>query len=722
MTKKRIYGLKFCLTVLTVGMVFFSSAQYDTTSTKTEESASEQTGSAISGGFIFRPKLGLGVGTFTFLGDVANNHGGGHLTVSRLAYDIRLTNPLSDYFDLNFYALFGTLSANERTPTRNLNFQSYITTGGATIGYNFGHFLPQNRKVEPYFIIGFESVEFLSKTDMHDRFGNKYHYWTDGSIRNLPETDPNASEAVFLQRDYIYETDLRELNIDGFGKYSERTWAVPVGIYANFKLGERVNFRIGTAAHFTFSDLIDGVTAESVGERAGNKGNDKFLFTSFYLDYDFYWKKREGTFKDREEKYPAEGDDLLARDTIDSDGDGIVDFLDFCAKTPLGIEVNERGCPLDSDGDGVPDYMDEEPNTPEGNIVNEKGVSLTDDDFAEAYLKYTDSTGKYQDVEVIRSVYEAEGKTRYIREGDLNKDFMEGKKYTVVMGSEEKSVNYEDLHKFLAEKEFKTIESGDTIYYVIGAYDNITDAVVKKNRLEDQGMDVKGLAETTPDKEKNVINIKTIDNARLPEVQDSTITSEGALYRVQIGAFRGKISSVVFSNVPDLVVVKGDDGLTRYYSGAFSSKTDAANRRIDMLSSGYQGSFIVAYREGKRITLKEGGFDVEKGVEDTKTETTETTPESIDKSKVKFRVQVGAYRNEIPTEVLDVYLQVGSILPRKDSKSGLVKYYTKSFDTVDQAEEFREEVIREGLYDAFVVGEYDNKIITATEAQTLLNQ
>ena len=39
--------------------------------------------------------------------------------------------------------------------------------------------------------------------------------------------------------------------------------------------------------HFTFSDLLDGVTANSVGNRAGDSRNDKMLFTHIAISYDF---------------------------------------------------------------------------------------------------------------------------------------------------------------------------------------------------------------------------------------------------------------------------------------------------------------------------------------------------------------------------------------------------------------------------------------------------
>lgn len=64
------------------------------------------------------------------------------------------------------------------------------------------------------------------------------------------------------------------------------------------------------------------------------------------------------------------GDEVAPRDW---DGDGIYSNVDQCPQTPVGIDVDARGCPLDSDDDGVPDYMDQCPATPMGMAVNEDG-------------------------------------------------------------------------------------------------------------------------------------------------------------------------------------------------------------------------------------------------------------------------------------------------------------------------------------------------------------
>jgi len=70
---------------------------------------------------------------------------------------------------------------------------------------------------------------------------------------------------------------------------------------------------------------------------------------------------------------------LCKGEELDSDGDGVPDSIDECPNTPIGVEVDEKGCPIDSDGDGVPDYLDKCPNTPKGVKVDASGCPLDSD-------------------------------------------------------------------------------------------------------------------------------------------------------------------------------------------------------------------------------------------------------------------------------------------------------------------------------------------------------
>jgi len=64
---------------------------------------------------------------------------------------------------------------------------------------------------------------------------------------------------------------------------------------------------------------------------------------------------------------------------FDSDGDGIIDYIDECPNTPPGVAVNENGCPPDSDRDGVYDADDKCPDTPMGTAVGADGCPKDSD-------------------------------------------------------------------------------------------------------------------------------------------------------------------------------------------------------------------------------------------------------------------------------------------------------------------------------------------------------
>ena len=655
----------------------------------------------------FKPRVGLGVGMFTFYGDVASNHQGYHPTVSKLGYDISISNPLNDYFDIKFYGMMGTIGANERTLTRNLNFQSDITTGGFVINYNFGHILKKGHFVNPYLGVGFESIEFLSKTDLYDANGNYYHYWSDGSIRDIAENSPMAASANFIYRDYTYETDLRELNLDNLGKYPERTFSVPIQIGAKMDLGKRVKFRIGTSLHLTMSDLIDNVTEESEGNRAGTRGNDKFLFTSFALTYDLKLNRK----KKGEDEYQWGPEDCI-KDTIDEDNDGIADLCDRCQKTPEGVDVDEFGCPIDSDSDMVPDYADQEVFSPDSSIVDVEGIALTDEDFLERYLRYTDTTGKYdseyledEDVETTTTGQQVAG----------NLDQENARVYRVLVGTSEKEILANDIAGIISFQNYKMVVQGDTTYFVLGEFDTPEGAQRLANLLDSRGISNDGIVETVV-KDNGNVDVNPID-----PIADVGIGEypEGSLFRIQVGAFTSRLSNRVFADIPDIAEVVGDDGMVRYYSGEFTTPEDAAKHKIDLLSRGYEGTFIVVFKDGKRVKLSQGGFSVLNPEFDT-LNPDRPNPYTVSNSLIKFRVQVGAYALDVPTDVLDLFLQLGNVIPRKDANDNLVKYFIGSFDNYELASEFKKKVILEGITDAFVVGDFKGRTISVQEAFSLI--
>jgi hypothetical protein len=446
-----------------------------------------------------------------------------------------------------------------------------------------------------------------------------------------------------------------------------------------------------------------------MGDRVGNSKNDKFLYTNFSLNYDL--QRLEDKDLPLNENLMDELFDILAQDTVDTDDDGVVDFIDFCQYTEKGISVDERGCPFDKDKDRVFDFKDDELATATGSFVNEKGVTVTDEMTAERFLRYTDSTGNYTGK--YENTVETSTDLGYTPDNENTDASNLPKQYVVVLGTQEKSISANDLSKYLGFKDFRMVQKGDTVYYIVGSYDNIADAVKRKYHLEKDGINTAGLAVTQGS------IIKTIPENQWPTVVGvDTADPDQVLFRVQIGAFSKKLSGNIFKDVPDLLVIPGDDGITRYYSGAFTDIYKASERKIKMLDIGFEGAFVVAYKGGKRKPLGEIGVEVIQKENTDGSKDVENT--AIDKTKIRYKVQVGAYKNDVPTDVLDKFLTIGGVSPYKEN--GMTKYISGNFTTKEEADSAMQKIREAGLEGSFVVAEYNGKLMSIDDLKTLLHE
>jgi hypothetical protein len=691
---------------------------------------------------VFRPRIGIGTGVMTYYGEVQNYQKGFTHTVNRIGGLVYANAPITKFFNVEFSASYAKIAANERTLKRNYNFESRIRMGSAQLYYNFYPFLkPHRNSFHPFLGAGIASFEFLSKTDLFDSNGNEYFYWSDGSIMDMDEDDPlAAAEAVPLKRDYSYETDLRSLNEDDLGRYREQSFAFPLTLGVEWHMSPRWDFRIASTYYFTLTDLVDNVSNAGEGIRKGDLKNDRFLFTSVSLSYDLKLKSQqeeaEGPLVDED------GIDLYADyDPSDFDQDGVIDAFDKCPQTPLEALVDEFGCPLDEDGDGVPDYRDDELGTPEGNYVDEFGVTLTEEDLANHLRLYYDSTGYEHEFEEVRTEVILQGKGTGSQTDHEGK---EGYKYVIIVGKEQKDVAVNDLYKFLGYEDYRTVIKDDTIYYTIGAYDNIADAVAAKSGLEDNGLSVDQIARNN--QKTNTISkvdekvIEKVGKINLISGTESKEYGDGSkMFRVQLGAFRNDIDvSKVF---PGMDIVRGEntDGINRFYTKSYNTYEEAEAFRKKADKNGYPGAFVVAYSNQKRITLKEAGIQPESLPldynENSERETfveepekaqnndteKENTDASFDISKAKYRVELAHFEGKVPVEIVDVLYNIGTIKSVK-GENGSITYYSQSFETEAERDSSLKEYKNYGLENLKPIVEYKGKFYSPSDFERLKNQ
>lgn len=652
-----------------------------------------------------KPSFSLGVGMLGFYGDIGLSSKDYSPLVSRIGYELRATSPINEWLEVGLFALHGQLGSNERSTDRNLNFESRITTGGVQFSYNFHQLLNPKRVVEPWVSLGFESLEFLSKTDLKDAQGRYYHYWSDGSIRDIDEQASNAGDAVEIHRDYSYESDVRESNLDGFGKYREQSWAIPVGIGAKMNLGHGFEARVGTTLHLGGTDLIDGVTSQSVESRKGDGRNDRFLYTAFSVGYSITPQERKKD-KFKPTLSPEEMDAIAFNE--DEDGDGVTDWSDRCPHTPAGVAVDEHGCPLDGDGDGVPDYLDDEPGSLAGAYVDIHGVTLTADDILRGYLNYMDS-GNVTLVATRVESFGPIGKPKVTRPPMPMKGT-----YVVKVGAQVEGISEEMIQRILSLPDVRTMVRGDTTFYVVGNYGGLPDAIKRQLQLKGQGFESLVMME----QEGKLLDLPGGGlTAREEEVLNSLAPAKleapgQVVVRVQLGAFRYRLNENIFKDINDLVTLKDKDGLTRYYTGSFADINEAAKHKVNMLLNGFEGAFLVAFKDGKRVSIAEAGAQL------AGPENLSALPDGpVDTKLLNFKVQVGTFAGNVPMETMSKYVDLGNVKPVPGANA--VRYLYGEYPTRAAAELARKEIQNLGFNDAFVVGELNGRIILAEDAERL---
>ena len=664
---------------------------------------------------LFKPMVSIGIGSLSFLGDIGDSVDGKlrRYPFQSLVptYTLRLVNPINEFLDLSFYVMFGrtSIKENDRRPliSNPLIFNTEIRSGGVTVNYNFSQLLKKGHIVEPYIHLGLESIEYLSTIDTVTTSGK-----------------PNFSADI----DFLSPDDTK--NKVAFG--------IPLEIGAHVHVGNRIKFRVGTAMHFTSSNLIDGIN-ENGTNYVGSKRNDNLLFTHIAIVYDFNSEKKK--------PYDPMMDDvamnLLLQDTIDSDEDGIVDHVDFCAKTPPNTMVDQYGCPLDDDLDGVTNSFDLELLSMEGAIVNDQGSTMNDEDFLLAYKIYRDSSGEYSEWDTIYNK-SFNGPMKFdefiSKKEKVEPENKPKKDLFVVVGSDEEGVSSEELWEKLSDKDFQVKESGDSTVYVLGGY-NEEELSNKIKELEQDSVDIQGVVEisenqeivTIQEKEVNEIinsnseeekktkpkkNNKNISQDVVPLITPPNVDSP--VLRVQIGAFNRRMKKSVFNGMPNVVGIKGDDGLYRFYSGSFTDKFKAAQHKVELTLSGYNDAFIVAFQKGKRISLKEAGFDVKKNFTENLEVSSTLSGNQINPEKVRFKIQVGAFKEKISESILESYRKLGNVKAVSNLQQGYIKYYMGDFMDYENALKYRKILVENGLIDCFIVGEFQSNIITSKQARDLL--
>ena len=275
------------------------------------------------------------------------------------------------------------------------------------------------------------------------------------------------------------------------------------------------------------------------------------------------------------------------------------------------------------------------------------------------------------------------------------------------------------------------LPDNSTVLYTAGTYKEIQNAVKRRDEFIAEGNknakvgyfkngdlitmsdeEVKKLMENT----SAPSNTATVGN-ELGTSDENEFAKGDIVYRVQLGAYKNRISKEIFKKAGSVVELKTDDNYFRYATKGFKTIQSAANAKANLVIDGYGDAFITAYKDGKRIAMNTTSATME--TEEKEDITKIESFSSIDKSLVSFKIQLGVIRKAGSTEMEEKTKDLQGV-EKQPTISGLVRYSIGNFNDYSKADKYRQELADKGFVEAFVIALFKGEIISIQEAQELL--
>ena len=315
-----------------------------------------------------RAEIAVSGGVVNYIGDLANESMfpyssaslGGAVTLRNFAGNQRERYKA---FDLQVRLSWHRLQYDETDPLsgkqgiqlrnylRGLNFRNDLL--GAEAGMNYTIYVNKHQPLwKPtfsfFFSAGLGVFYGQPKADLFHgdvSLANRYYFWNDGTVRDVPENSQLIGKEI--ERDGVYETNLRDWKTEGQGydkeihqsvPYEWLNIGIPLGAGVRYCYNKQITFSAELNYYYFFTDFLDDVSnryatyeelraafpndedyelAKYISDPTGRgtngyigpvtspRGNptlkDAFTFVSLEAAYKFTWKKKSvyGQFTSR---------------------------------------------------------------------------------------------------------------------------------------------------------------------------------------------------------------------------------------------------------------------------------------------------------------------------------------------------------------------------------------------------------------------------------------
>ena len=144
------------------------------------------------------------------------------------------------------------------------------------------------------------------------------------------------------------------------------------------------------------------------------------------------------------------------------------------------------------------------------------------------------------------------------------------------------------------------------------------------------------------------------------------------------------------------------DGLIRYVVGHFAIYSQAESLLKLIIEKGYPDAFVVNVNNTRKFKDEVVSVD-------------NMNIRATLMGKVEYRVQIGAFKENVPQNLIEMYFELDGIQEFQDDE--LTCLTVGKFSTYDEAKTYQQELKANGMNDAFVIAIHNKKKISLQKAK-----
>ncbi|WP_054715750.1 SPOR domain-containing protein [Marinifilum fragile] len=218
-----------------------------------------------------------------------------------------------------------------------------------------------------------------------------------------------------------------------------------------------------------------------------------------------------------------------------------------------------------------------------------------------------------------------------------------------------------------------------------------------------------------------------MSSEKVPEKSENVIA--GYVYHLQVGVFSSKRDPKFFEGLnPVKEELAGNGKLYKYMVGNYPTFASAKSS-IHEIKQLFPNAFVVAYKDGKKadlgqaIKITDQNYQPTVVAKSTQKPAVEPKAVKINGGEVVFKVQVGAFAEDVPQDVKN---RLRAFSKYKIEYTNDYRGYTictvGSFDSYSKVSKLKMELREAGLSDAFTVAYSGSEKVTIQQALEILRQ